>query len=378
MLIAAQSTISATERALRSLGDSKEDIPLRLPTNLRYLACGAEAALAQLIVTWAQNSKNIALQTFLAKPTQVDDFVRRLPGLIAALCANSAIGTTNDPTLFKQLRSAALSRLKKLQSPDAKAAFRGSSAEIICADHLDRSAPYFFYFPDSNGSARLRSREHFRDLANWLLRVSIPIEYQRLTDKNAAEAIGAMLFEVFKNTEDHALVDTDGNRLKISIRGIKTNHHAVPLENLARIVGDFSPLANYCKTLTAHRGAVQTHLFEISVLDSGPGFAATWTRRPVQSLSRDEEESAVQQCFHRGSVKQHSHFGEGLPLVLRLLRRQAGFLRLRTGRLSFFADFSRQSKAAEIGELSRYDPEGSPTFAPVSGSLLTLLIPMRR
>jgi hypothetical protein len=60
-----------------------------------------------------------------------------------------------------------------------------------------------------------------------------------------------------------------------------------------------------------------------------------------------------------------------------LLRQQKGFLRLRTGRLSFFIDFSSEGEAAE-GLLQRYQQPDLPDLAPAAGSLLTILIPMLR
>jgi len=376
--IAARSTIPASERALCQLDEMAGDQPLRLPTNIRHLVGGAEATLAQVIITWAQRNANPKLETFISSSAQIDDFVRRLPGLVAALCANEAVGMLAEASIFEPLRSAALARLAQLQSRRPKQGYRGPSAEILCADHLGRGAPYLLYLPDQRGGSYLRPRENFRDLARWLLESAIPKEYRTLIDLDAADSIGAMLFEIFKNTEDHALVDAAGDLLDISIRAIKTNHHAITPDELGRIVEEFRPLAAYCETLTPPEGAAQTHLFELSVLDSGPGFAVTWTGRPLDQLSHEEEESAVRACFGSGSAKKQSHFGEGLPHVLRLLRRQSGFLRLRTGRLSFYIDFSARHEPEGAGALRRHGLDNMCGLAPVSGSLLTILIPMRR
>lgn len=378
MRIAAQATFSATEQALRAIREGPADDPLRLPTNLRHLVGGAETALAQAVVTWAQTKHPARLETFATTDAQAEDFVRRLPGLTAALSSDEVIdvGGKSDSG---RLKSAALKRLDQLQGPRARLAFRGSSAEIVCADHLGRDAPYLLYLPDRRGGSRLRPRENFRDLARWLIQCTVPKEYLRLFDPEASDAIGAMLYEMFKNTQDHALVDATGNLLDVSIRAIKTNHHALTPEVLARIVDQFPPLAAYCATLTPPAGAAQTHLFELSVLDSGPGFAATWTDTEPGALSLEQEEEAVRACFESGSAKGQSRFGEGLPHVLRILNRQRGFLRLRTGRLSFYVDFAADAPAAEgPAVLRRSEGNDSPALANVAGSLLTILIPMRR
>lgn len=72
---------------------------------------------------------------------------------------------------------------------------------------------------------------------------------------DAADAIGAMLYEIFKNNEDHALSDIVGDLLNVSIRAIKTNHHQLAPDQLARIVGENLPLAQYCDALIVPHGA---------------------------------------------------------------------------------------------------------------------------
>lgn len=104
----------------------------------------------------------------------------------------------------------------------------------------------------------------------------------------------------------------------------------------------------------------------------------TWTGRPLSQLSNEEEESAVRDCFGSGSAKRQSRFGEGLPHVLRLLHRHGGFLRLRTGRQSFYIDFSEKGKINGTDQLRRHLADDVFGLAPASGSLLTILIPMRR
>jgi hypothetical protein len=377
--IAAESTIPASERALAEVAASSGNELLFLPLNLRHLAGGAEAALAQVIVSWAQKNPNGPLETYITSHSQIDDFIRRLPGFVAALCSSRALGR-NGESIFTELRNASLARLDQLQSSRPKEAYRGTSAEIVCADHLGLDRPYLLYQPGPSGTTRLRSRENFRDLAHWLLRGAIPEGLRgEVNLPETSAAVGSMLFEIFKNTEDHALVDAAGNVLDISIRTIKTNHHALLPERLESIVGDFPPLADYCASLTPPAGAAHVRLFELSVLDSGPGFAATWSRRSYEQMDLTEEEDATRACFGRGSAKGQVRFGEGLPHVLRLLRRQRGFLRLRTGRLSFFLNFSQEDQlGAESPVLRRYDPPDGAGMALAAGSLISILIPMRR
>lgn len=378
MRIAAQASIAEIEAALAALSTAGPAERLKLPTSLRHAAGGGEAALTQLIVTWAQARRGGTLETFIKNPVQIDDFIRRLTGLVAALCAQDVLGPGSAQSLLGDVRQAALARLEVLQGARPREAYRGLSAEIVCADHLGRDAPYLLYLPGKSGSARLRPRELFPDLASWLLRRTVPPEYHELIDPETPEALGGMIFELFKNTQDHAKVDALGNLLDISIRAVKTVHHAVLPAHLAAMVEGYPPLARFCQSLTPPREAAQTHLFELSVLDSGPGFAVTRLGRPLLEIGPDEEEAAVRECFSTFTAKASSRFGQGLPHVLRLLRRERGFLRLRTGRVSLHADYSAQAAPPDDEVLQYHHGADMARPAPVAGSLLTILIPLRR
>jgi hypothetical protein len=377
--IAAESTIAASEAALSEVAASSGNERLILPHNLRHLAAGGEAALTQAILSWAQSNPEGILETYTETPEQMEGLVRRLPGLTAALCSRRASGIDGE-SIFTALRKVALDRLRQLQGRNPKDAYRGPSAEIVCADHLGLDSPYLLYQPDLSGAAGLRSREKFRELAHWLLRKTIPdVFWAELDLHESSNAIGSMLYEVFKNTDEHALLNIEGNVLDISIRAIKTNYHAIRTDNLNAIVRDFPPLAKYCASLKRLGNDDRMQLFEISVLDSGPGFAATWRGQGYDQMDLHEEEAATRACFGSGSAKRQDRFGEGLPHVLRLLNRQRGFLRLRTGRLSFFIDFSEQTDGeAPQDALELIDPPAGAGMALVAGSLLSILIPLRR
>lgn len=378
MRIPAEASIAAIENALRQLSGSTLDARLKLPTNIRHTAGGAEAALSQLVVTWAQGRQVPILETWVGNDDQAGDFVRRLPGLTAALCASDIMGLGTTGSVMAKVREVALARLAVLQSGKPSPAFRGSSVEIPCIDHIGRDTPYLLSEPGSSEHSKLRPRSAFTDLASYLLGRTVPNEYQPFIRPETPEALGGIIFELFKNTEDHAQTDASGNVLDISIRAIKTVHHGAKPDDLAAVVADFPPLAHFCSSLRPPRNATQTHLFELSVLDSGPGFAASRLGRPLGDISAADEETAVRDCFSTFSAKGGSRFGQGLPHVLRLLSRERGFLRLRTGRISLHADFSASDWDSHGDLLETWLPPDCERLAPVAGSLLTVLIPLRR
>ncbi len=257
MRIPAQASVANIEQALLEADAAPDEEPFRLPSNLRHLGCGGEAALSQLLITWAQPRPPSTLETFVQSQDQIDEFVRRLPGLTGALCARVVMGGGDSGDVTARMRTAALARLDILLSGKPKAAYRGSSVEIVCADHLGRNAPYLLYQPSGVRGPRLRPRDSFSSLASWLLRQTVPEAYQTLIAPETPDALGGMMFELFKNTEDHAQVDAFGNFLAMSIRAIKTLHHAIEPERLAQIVTDYPPLAQYCQHLQPADGAAQ-------------------------------------------------------------------------------------------------------------------------
>ena len=142
---------------------------------------------------------------------------------------------------------------------------------------------------------------------------------------------------------------------------------------------DYSPFEAYFARQKPLVDRQQIPFLMLSILDSGPGFAQRWTRKPLASLSLAQEEEAVANCFGFNTTKGHERFGQGLPLVRSLLREREGFLRLRTGRLSLYYDAGKDDRA-EISDvpLSSWSLGSQTTLAPAGGSLLTILLPIGR
>jgi hypothetical protein len=378
MNLSSLATIVECERHLLKLRRSGDDV-IRMPTQVRGATLGGEAALTQLVTTWVQSSASPHLSTFAknGNDEQVGKLVRRLHGLAAALCVVRADGIEGD--ILAPLREAALIQLAKLQGPAPAEYSRGQAVDIVCADHLALGAPATLYATHEDGVADVRERTEYRALAEQLLSVTVRGSYQKHLDREMAAAIGSLLYEIFRNTEDHALTDISGNVLKRSIRAVRISHLS-PLEvTLSVMAQEFPALAAFCERQRPAPGAKQVHLLELSVLDSGPGYAPRLTKRPLKEMSVAEESEAVHRCFSVATSKARSGFGQGLPHVIRVLRRKGGFLRLRTGRLSLFADLGA-ANAAE-GEELRLDQWRLPDeneLAEVSGALLTIFIPLVR
>ncbi|WP_291198174.1 hypothetical protein [Hyphomonas sp.] len=373
-------TISACEEALSLLDQPLKCSRVEIPTRLKYASGGGEISWLQFLISWAQKYPGKTIRTFAtaSDDAQVEDFSRRLHGLVASLVGARIEGRGGAPDLTESFRSRALSRLDALQASDPFGDARGPVLEIVAADHLSRRYPGYLYRMQRNGAPSLKSKSDFmvgaRDLAH-----RVGFRADALSEPTQAyEAIGAFLEEVVKNTQVHALTDLAGDQLSLSFRILQVSRIDPDPGTMRAIAGDFAPLGKHFEQRVPAGRRSLVPFLSISVLDSGPGFAQRWTGRPLTDLNADAELKATIECFSGGSSEKKDRFGEGLPLVRKMLKRQDGFLRLRTGRTSLYYDAADDNVdlTGSMPLKTWKRPDGE-TLAGVSGTLVTILIPMR-
>lgn len=373
-------TIAATERLLAELAGQATDVALTLPTHAKHNLAGGEAAMIQFLVTWSQQQRKTIVSTFVRDRAdrQMVDLVGQLHGLAATLIADEVRAIGGEP-ITEQLFERAIVRLKALQGVRPAAASRGPQFELICADHLGLATPQMLYALDQDGVARLRDARAFRDFAVQIMMATVPRSLGATLPADTRNTLAAALYELFRNTEEHAKLDDRGNQLRRSLRGIHARRHAIEPGTMANIVGTFGPLANWARRLPKPRAdSRDAQMLELSVFDSGPGFAPRWSGRPLDVIDPNEEFEAILKCFSKhGSSKARSAAGLGLCNLVDLLRAKGGFLRLRTGRRSLYADLSLEH-ARHYGEPPdlREWTTGLGDPARVAGTVVTLLLPL--
>lgn len=381
MLVGKSMTVAAAEELLSSNALAPE-APARIPTRGQHHQAGGEPAIVQALSTWAQRSDRAELQTWVPNEDDPDDqlgtIIRQFFGLSAALLCDEATAIDGSSVMIS-LRAKALERLDVLQGENVRAASRGPQFELLCADHLAKAAPRLLYDRDIEGQATLKPPESFMLVASKIRGAVGPYELPRTSAARFDNALGGALYELFRNTEDHARVDDAGDKLKRSLRGIQARRHGIAPSKLRELVAGSPPLADFCARLRPPRaGKAQVQLIEISVLDSGPGYAASITKRPLASLTPGEEAVAVRDCFLKHATgKDHSRSGLGLCNVIDILRDHGGFLRLRTGHQALYADLSleRDATYGTLPQLNDWAADGAP-LPRAAGSLMTLLLPI--
>lgn len=376
-------TVDDAEAMLESIATGASDF-VRIPTHGKHLHAGGEAATVQAHITWARDRDLTRLTTWIVDADDPDGQIRSLSrqfyGLSAILLSDN-IRDRSGRDITATVREAGLTRLRVLQSERPREASRGPQYEIVCVDHMGIGQPRLLYETDAEGEGLLKGVASFESVARQIIATVLPRQTDVELDAGFTAALGATLYELFRNTEEHARLDDGRRRLRRSLRCVQARLHGVTPTALAEIVAKSPPLARYVESLRpARQQAAQIQLIEISVIDSGPGLAAAFTGRPLIELPHSDELTAVTACFGKHATrKTSSAAGLGLPNVIDTLRERGGFLRIRTGRQALYVDLSRETQRG-YGEmpdlLPWFGPESRP--APAKGTLMTFLLPVIR
>ena len=172
------------------------------------------------------------------------------------------------------------------------------------------------------------------------------------------DRLTTILHELFKNTHDHARTAVDKTPLDLSLRGIYARYYPadeLKAKTLTPSIEDFNLnqvelfARHFFESMKPrHEGlrpkAPMTFLgmLEISIFDSGPGFAATYLKENFEAASVQEQFDAVLGCFRTGrSSTNDESRGYGLWKVLRDLKEMKGLIRVRTNRINVYRDFAR-------------------------------------
>jgi hypothetical protein len=262
---------------------------------------------------------------------------------------------------------------------------------ILCDDSYSKGLPWPLHDNDGN----LRSDKYFESFVPKLVTSVMRSDELRGAVLQQSSLLTTLIYELVKNTQDHALFTASGAGIDDSARlllvrfydlaTLKTPENTSvnsPLEPhvaYIRALKDKSVSGLQATTKKRYRG-----LLEFSVLDSGPGFVG---RRLQRDVSDDEdidiEYKAVLSCLRAGhSTARNPNRGLGLNDVLRALRAMNGFIRVRTNRLSAYREFKiySDSRDNEVSPVLHDWRKGysvkATALARVKGAAVSVLVPV--
>lgn len=321
-----------------------------------------------------------------------------LPTAVAVLMPLAASITESS---LKRARRKFQEQLLANQSNWPDLASMQNSAFLLCADHK----PPEYGLPD-----QLYRQHKPEGLLPW---AGVPLLLDHLTKAVSPavapawiearpalrEALATIFAETFKNTHDHAREDIDGSDLETSVRAIYARFYSmqdvissIPDDGVTqaeRYVRSFAPRVVKPGVRVPDQPSVSGFL-ELSILDSGPGMAARWLRRPVHDLDPRQQLEAVLQCFGKGRTTTTSPGrGFGLWKVLISLNGLRGFISVRTNNIHAFRQFGYTSTTGQeelpggqrVPKEQLYDWKRGLSTVPseyphVQGTVISFLLPM--
>lgn len=368
--------------------------PLLLPNDLdEGGALGNSVAYCQFLLTWARRATQPTIKTFLrpGEKASYAKFTERAHGLCAAYVSDRLLaheaGAWNDDIRLSVLQSAR-PRIEAMSRGDFDNLGRGSEVEFIFVQDAKNQFHGSVYSKAPTPTELMDRQKHgelirnYRELNRLLelcfekLNVSQPLERQI---KRTDYVFGSLLSEVFRNTAEHGFLDIHGGRLKLNFRCIRVATALIARESLAK-KSVSSPKARqvaqrYFAWMAERRSEYareKVKVLEMSIFDSGPGFAATIEGR--DATDADQARLAVARCFRKHeSAKIAPRVGEGLFKVLGLINVLGGFLRVRTSTVEVFHGALPLPDGSVEADPDTFVHGG---LAPIEGSVITLGIPI--
>ena len=374
------------ERYIRAI--RRQETSLRIPNTMTADASvGRSVALTQLIATWAASSSSRHLTTYL--PADNDDahtrFVSRLHGLAGAYYADRVVAVDGEEDIRQPLLRAARSRISAMGTRQFRYTSKGTRAELLFVHGARRQFHSAVYRRSPNFAEQMDPQRHGELIVpgsqmnallyNILAALNLPPrDFKRIHAlfgfKNAP--LGHLIYEAFRNTAEHAYLDTHG---RIPRRGLRcilvaTRHtHPGELRPEALVSTKHPGLDSYFDRVqrrATRRNRKLVYMLELSILDTGPGFAATM-RHPADA----DDIQRVSRCFEDyASSKPGPNSGLGLGRILKHVATLDGFVRLRTSTAeAFYSPTARTSKLAAF-------PHVAGDLSNAIGTVLTIGIPL--
>ena len=295
---------------IESLYDSiGKDPQLRLPISMSHGGgLGVDAALAQLIVTWARANEQSVLHLYAPVEEaigQIPQIAKSADGLFA-LIMSSEIHTEDHQVVDRREALLAVKPLIEamfvgdIRNTSSSKGARPTAINLFSVNNAKREFIKPFYFDHS--SPHIQPHSWFSHLIAQSSELMTAKQDRATLLKAGLPELGSVLRELIDNADQHAVTDVTGNKYKKGLRGTSIKLNRISRKDALDYSDREPELARF---ILKHFLKSETLDFlEISVIDSGPGLARRWLTaregRPVYSLEKldfDDELQATLDCF---------------------------------------------------------------------------------
>ncbi len=373
--ITKKSNFQDIEKAFELL-EKNNSLRIRLPNHLQEKGVfGLEGLVCQFLATWLRNNQGgniLHSYTNEAINDSFEDLSSSLYGICALRLSDQVLTNRKDEISSDVALGSVFDRVRKIISGDFKNAYKGLYIAIPAIKATGKNREYNnpFYNQD-----KVIGREGFRKITEEALSVVVPQNQRTILIDDMKDNISEIIRELFENTHKHGRKDEAGNILPTNFRGVTFNSIDVTPERLMKLVqsgteGMISFTAEWTQWMKTHNRNLP--VLDITVVDSGPGYARRWTGKNKSNLSLIEEVTAVIECFKKNnSSGSNIADGSGLTHVLTDLKKVHGWFRLRTGSVAVSRSFFDGKGSVDIVEI---DVKKVGVF--VEGTSFNIVIPL--
>lgn len=365
----------------------QEDASLRLPKTMSHGGLfGVDAALAQLVISWARAHEQSVLHLYAGTENAPDRILQlgQTAAGLAALIMSSRIKTEAHETIEKR---AALTVIKPLIQAMFDGDLRHTSSErgarpttinlfSINFAKMEFIKPFYY----GGTSPQIHSHSSFASLLEMSSALMHSKQDKKSLHRGGLPALGSVLAELIANADQHSVTDVHGVKYKKGLRGTSVKSGRIKKEDI-HLVSDREPQFALFVMRNMLKDADYLEFIEISVIDSGPGLARRWLSAnrgaPVETLNDlplEVELEATLECFKKHvTTKDSVTSGMGLHNAVQALNKLKAYVRLRTGRVCMYQAFQGQDQVVEFNPRNW---SGDRELVAAEGTVFTICIPV--
>ncbi len=376
-------------------GANELSLPLSIEDSGKF---GVVPALIQFLSTWIRFNKSNVLNTEFDEEAEMKaplkEFLEDELGFIcAALIAKNktiTVNSNNKKNIYGYLKDNYEEYLNKMR--DTSINLKGERLFLTCFDHLGDKGKLPQFYSNPNEFNKQKDIENFlhSKLENEVL-MNVPKSTKKPIDETI-ENIASIVFELMENTHNWGRNDfTLKNWIEPNVRGLYIRFHKLGDgdANISYYTDNHPGLERYFKKYDFKKVNKIIYFLEISVFDSGSGYASIFGKEPIGKViqkSIKEEVELIKKCLTKRNTSIQSSLGiRGLGLY-KLLKavNNKGFLRIRSGRAALYRDLANTpyNEDEEVNEkIVLYDWKGNTPssynkMSWAAGSLITVLYPI--
>ena len=378
--------IKSLQKSVLSKNEHPEEITLILPSEINSYKFSLLADLLQLIIT-INNKNNITKVKFefeLTNSTLDSLYGQEFIYPIVSLLWNTAkFNDSNDKNVKPQLREFQNGFFKKMNSLSRQ---KGSKFILTNTDHFSNSKGLIRLLENSNGFND-NEAQIVDSIRNVLLNNVITFNRNNAKEiETIIEDIGAIVYELSKNTYEWGRTNSINIPISPSIRGVYLKFYNNKKE---RIIKDYdnTPLAEYFNHEKLSTRSFNTkgniYYLEIFVFDSGIGFIEKF-----KNTEKLTDIDILKKCLIKNQTSATSNLkskkGLGLDRILDILNKK-GFIKISTDKYCVYRNLIKDEYIPiDINELDSLKLEDwnnnnfkTNETEKITGSYLSILYPFK-